>query len=154
MAEAGGLVSGCDLSQHMIDLGKERWPGFPLFVCDAVNLHLWRDNTFDFIHSAQVFEHFKPELVPYILKEINRVTRPNGILFAAFDTVELFDRQKRIMETEDPTHTCIQSIGWWQLKLKEAGWEFAPELMELLEKHPKSYFKMYDWPSVCCRKKT
>lgn len=153
LAQAGGFVSGCDLSQHMIDLGKAKWPDFPLFVCDATNLHLWRDNTFDLIHSAQVFEHFKPELVPFILKEIHRVTKPNGVMFAAFDTVELFARQKRVMETEDPTHTCIQSIGWWQLRLKEAGWEFAPELLELLEKHPDSYFKKYDWPSICCRKK-
>ena len=152
MAEAGSLVSGCDLSQHMIDLGRAKWAGFPLFVCDAVNLHLWKDNTFDLIHSAQVFEHFKPDLVPFILKEINRVTKLGGIMFATFDTVELFARQNRNLETEDPTHVCVKPLEWWYPKLQEAGWELSHDLWKVVHDHPNSFFKQYDWEGICCRK--
>ena len=152
LAEAGALVSGCDLSQHMIDLGREKWPGFPLFVCDAINLHLWRDETFHFLHSAQVFEHFRPELVPFILRELARVTKPNGLLFFALDTVELFERQKRDMSKEDPTHLCVKPRCWWEDQLREAGWKLYPEALEKLKNHPMSYFQRYDWEAFCCRK--
>jgi SAM-dependent methyltransferase len=154
MAEAGGLVSGIDLSQHMINLGRAKWRDFPLFVCDAVNLHLWPDNTFDFLHSAQVFEHYKPELVPFILKELCRVTKPGGILFACFDTEELFKRQGRWeSKDEDPTHVCVKPLAWWEARLQEAGWELAPDCWQALKDHPDTFFKQYDWDGLCARKK-
>jgi len=145
LAKAGALVSGCDLSEHMIKLGRERWLENNLYVCDAVNLHYWKDSTFKMIHSAQAFEHFKPELVPHILQELHRITKPGGLMFSCLDTTELFERQHRDMKNEDVTHVCVKPMAWWDELLKKTGWEHAPEVLESLKEHPLSYFKHYDW---------
>jgi SAM-dependent methyltransferase len=154
LAKAGALVSGCDANEHMIRLGRERWLANQLFVCDATNLHYWRDRTFNTIHSAQVFEHFKPDLVPHILDELWRVTQDGGILFAALDTVEMYARQVRNLAREDATHICVKPMAWWHQQLASAGWALAPDLLERLRLHPESYFAHYDWDAFCCRKTT
>ncbi len=96
--KTGALVSGCDANEHAIVKGREHWLADHLKIRDATNLHYWKDGTFDFVHSAQVFEHFKPELVPHILAEVNRVTKPDGVLFVCLDTTETFARQGRDLE--------------------------------------------------------
>jgi ubiquinone/menaquinone biosynthesis C-methylase UbiE len=153
LAKAGSFVSGCDVNEHMIQLGRERWLAEQLKVCDAVNLHYWRDNTFDFIHSAQVFEHFNPELVPFILKEINRVTKLGGVMFVSLDTIELYERQNRKVEDEDPTHTCVKSMSWWKERLAATGWVEAHDMAEAMRYHPDNYFQRYDWDWFIVRKK-
>lgn len=150
IAKAGSFVSGCDVNEHMIAKGRLKWLHDTLKVCDATNLHYWKDNTFDMVHSNNVFEHLNPDLVPFILEEIRRVTKPNGILFAVLDTEELYDRQGRKIENEDPTHICVKPISWWEDRL--TGWSPAPDLMEVLKNHPKSYFNKYDWPCLVYRK--
>jgi 2-polyprenyl-3-methyl-5-hydroxy-6-metoxy-1,4-benzoquinol methylase len=148
LGEAGAVAQGADLNEHMIQLGRDKWPDMKrlLHVCDAVNLHLFEDESFDALHTAQVAEHWRPELVPYILRELHRVTAPDGLLFCALDTEELFARQGRDLEQEDPTHICIRPLAWWQSRLAEAGWsdcteEFRPRLLE----HPESFLSRYDW---------
>lgn len=139
-------VHGTDLNNHMIDLGRERFPDLKLDVCDAANLHLFPDKHFDFVHSAQVFEHFRPELVPYILAELYRVLKPGGVLFTAHDTVELYTRQDRQAETEDPTHLCLWPRMLWDLAFEDAGFRDVSEAAgEALRAHPKSFLKRYDW---------
>jgi 2-polyprenyl-3-methyl-5-hydroxy-6-metoxy-1,4-benzoquinol methylase len=64
LGEAGAIVQGIDLSEHMISLGRRRWPDMApiLLVCDAVNLHIFSDGLWEAIHCAQVAEHWRPEL--------------------------------------------------------------------------------------------
>jgi len=152
LAKAGAFVSGVDCNEHMIRMGREKWLEHTLKICDATNLHYWTDGTFDCIHSNNVFEHFKPELVPFILKELFRVTKRGGCMFAAFDTEELYAAQKRDMRYEDATHICIKPMAWWVEHATAAGWEPAPDLEEALRDHPNSYLDKYDWPLMVCRK--
>ncbi len=152
-AKAGALVSGCDVNEHMVRLGRDRWLASQLMVCDATNLHYWKDGTFDFVHSAQVFEHFKPELVPFILKEIKRVLKPGGALFACLDTTEMYARQGRDLATEDATHTCVRPMAWWDELLTAGGWEHAGDQADRLRGHPDNYFKDYDWDWFIVRPK-
>jgi SAM-dependent methyltransferase len=153
-AEQGTLVSGIDPNEHMISLGRQKWLKGTLKICDAVNLHYWGDKTFDFIHSAQVFEHFKPEHVPLILKEIHRVTKDGGRMFFALDTTEMYERQGRKIEDEDPTHYCVKPQAWWKKLLAKTGWEIDEESGKKLTDHPGSYFSKYDWDWFCVRKVT
>ena len=97
LGDAGAIVQGVDLSEYMIQLGREKWPDMaPLLkVADAVNLHSFEDGHWDAIHTAQVAEHWRPELVPLVLRELHRVTASGGLLFCALDTEELFARQGR-----------------------------------------------------------
>jgi hypothetical protein len=88
-----------------------------------------------------------------ILQELRRVTRPGGLLWLCLDTQEMYDRQQRRPETEDPTHLCIQPLSWWWERLIEAGWEDASaQLAEPLRSHPLSYLRRYDWDWLVVRK--
>jgi len=153
LTKAGAKVYGIDLSNHMIGLGKEKFPGLPLAVCDAVSMHLYGDATFDFIHANQVAEHWREELVPLILREIFRVTKPGGLFFAVLDTEDLFQRQKRDREREDPTNHCIKPLAWWLDQLAECGWLPAgSEVVERFRGWPGNYFDNYDWDWWLVRK--
>jgi len=150
--KAGARSHGVDLNNHMIALGKGRFP-VPLYVCDSVNLHLFGDESFDCVHSNQVGEHWKPELLQFILKEQLRVLKPGGINFCVMDTLDLFERQNREGEKEDPTNQCIERIGWWREQFEKAGYVPADrEFVDALNRHPESFFRRYDWDYVIYQK--
>lgn len=155
LLQAGTDVRGVDLCEEMIQLGRQTWSEMAgrLFICDAVNLHLFDDESFDFIHSAQSAEHWKPELVPFILKEFRRIGSAGALFFCCLDTEELFARQGRLIEKEDPTHVCVKPMAWWNEQLRETGWEdctaeFEPKMQE----HRESFLKKYDWDWFVARK--
>ena len=132
---------------------QETGPTTLMFVCDAVNLHLFADGSWDGLHSAQVAEHWKPELVPFILRELARITVPGGLFFCAFDTEELFARQGRSLEHEDPTHFCIKPMTWWHERLAETGWEVCTAEWEpILRRHPEDFLCRYDWDWFIARR--
>lgn len=148
IGEAGAFVSGCDVSEHMITLAKRHWPDMRpiLHVCDAINLHLWRNETFDCIHSAQSAEHWRPDHVPLILQELLRVTKPGGVLWVSLDTQELYDRQGRDPASEDATHICIKPRDWWVEQLSAAGWvDCTEDVRPAMTDRVDSFFKKYDW---------
>lgn len=151
LAKAGALVSGIDPNEHMIHLGRSKWLRETLKICDAVNCHYWVDSTFDFIHSNQTAEHFKPELVPHILKELRRIARVGAIMFTVLDTQELYDEEGRDPATEDATHYCIKPMAWWHEEARKAGWIVSDELLEKAKEAPGSYFKLYpNWKGFVC----
>jgi 2-polyprenyl-3-methyl-5-hydroxy-6-metoxy-1,4-benzoquinol methylase len=155
LGQAGAVVQGVEVNEYMVQLGRTKWPDMAplLFVCDAVNLHLFADASWDAVHTAQVAEHWKPELVPYILRELARVTKPRGLLFCCLDTVELFARQGRTPETEDPTHVCIRPLAWWHERLAETGWQVcSAEFDRRLRDHPESFLRRYDWDWFIARR--
>lgn len=155
LGDAGAIVQGVDVNEHMIHLGRQQWPEMSrlLFTCDAVNLHPFANGSFDAVHTSQVAEHWKPALVPHILDELRRVTKPGGLLFCALDTEELFARQGRRLDTDDPTHVCIRPLAWWHERLREHGWEAGGgELREKLLSHAESYLKLYDWDWFLARR--
>ncbi len=151
---AGVHSNGIDCNNHMIALGRERFPEMPLWVCDTVNLHLFADCSLNAIHSNQAAEHFRPELVPFILREWYRVLKPGGLAFTVLDTPELYVRQDRRLEEEDPTHTCVRSLSWWHAQLQAAGFQDAAEEYRTeLTTHAESYFNQYDWDWWLFRKR-
>jgi SAM-dependent methyltransferase len=156
LGQAGAVVQGVDVCEHMIRLGREQWPDITplLFVCDAVNLHLFADGSCDAVHTAQVAEHWKPELVPHTLRELHRVVKPKGLLFCALDTAELMARQQRDASQEDPTHVCIRPCFWWFEQLAVAGWDVcSDEFTDRLQAHPESFLKRYDWDWFVARRR-
>jgi len=139
----------------MIQLGRQQWPDMaPLMhVCDAVNLHLFGNESWDAIHSAQVAEHWKPELVPFILRELHRIVVPGGLFFCCLDTEELFARQGRRLEDEDPTHVCVKPLSWWHELLETTGWELCGDhVRHRLATHPLSFLGQYDWEWFAARR--
>lgn len=157
LAKAGLTVDGVDLSEHMVALGRGKFRRVRrLTVCDAVNLWPYADASFDFLHSAQVAEHWRPEHVPLILRELRRVARPGALFFCALDTEELFARHGRAAGSpgEDPTHVCIRPLTWWHEQLAAAGWQVVTDHYRgALVDHPRSFISgaagrgayHYDW---------
>lgn len=149
LKKAGMHAWGVDLNNYMIQKGRETFPDLGLAVCDAVNLHLFADAYFHVVHHHQVAEHWKKELVPFILREIHRVLAPGGFVFGVFDTQELFNRQSRRPELEDPTNGCVETFNWWRQQYEEAGFVRAVEVEGLLRSDPQCFPKKhhYDWDS-------
>jgi SAM-dependent methyltransferase len=148
LGHVGVIVEGVDVSEFMVERGRRKWPDQAklMHVGDAINLHMFGDASWDGLHSAQVAEHWRPELVWHILRELLRVTRPGGLFFAAFDTSELFERNSRKMEDEDKTHVCIRPMQWWVEQFQNAGWHVASDAWRgPLNEHPGSFLKRYDW---------
>lgn len=155
LGEAGAVTQGIDLSEYMIELGRQKWPDMAslLHVADAADLHRFGDAGWHLLHSAQVAEHWPPAQVPAILRELARITVPGGLFFCSFDTEELFARQGRTMETEDPTHICIRPRAWWLEQLAATGWQdVTDEMTPILRSHPRSYLRRYDWDYFVARK--
>lgn len=148
----GAVICGVDLSEYMIQLGRDKWPDMTplLHVCDVVNLHPFDDGMFDLAHSAQSAEHWRPDYIPMILREIHRVTKPGGLFFCSLDTLGLYERQGRDPKHEDPTHFCIKPMKWWHWNLEDTGWEVLQD--SRLDDHPGNYFRKYDWDWWLARK--
>lgn len=139
---------GIDLSEHMIKLGREKFPGLRLEIMDAVNMHLFKIGEFDFVHSAQVAEHWNPDLVPFILYEISRVMNLESRFFCCMDTLDFFMRHNRnpTGAGEDPTHQCLKPLFWWKAVAHDQFLFSAP--MDDLKAHELSYFNQYDWDAL------
>lgn len=155
LGEAGIVTQGIDLSDYMVRLGREKWPDMAplLHVCDAANLHLFGDASWDGLHCAQVAEHWKPELVPTIVAELARVTRDGGLWFCCLDTTELFERQKRPPDGGDPTHICVKPLSWWHETVTAGGWEIVSDVYrDRLSAGCDSFLRRYDWEWFVARR--
>jgi 2-polyprenyl-3-methyl-5-hydroxy-6-metoxy-1,4-benzoquinol methylase len=157
LGEAGAFACGVDVSEHMVRLAVEAHPHLSavMRVGDAAELgELYGPQTFDAIHCAQVAEHWKPEKVVTILRECRRVLRPGGLFFVCLDTTEMYERQGRKLENEDPTHWCVRPVKWWQDLFHTQGFEDETEQWkEILEKHPESMSARYDWDYFVVRRR-
>ena len=150
LLDAGARARGVDVCEAMIQIGRQRFKEAHLACCDAVNLHLLADGELDAVHCHQVAEHWRPELVPLILRELLRVLKPGGLSFCVLDTAESAGPS----EYGDPTHLCIRPMAWWHEQLEAAGWQLATdEIKGPLEAHALSFFPRYpQWAWFAARK--
>lgn len=147
MWQAGADMEGVDCSEVFVQLGREQWPDMSgrLMICDAVNLHCIPAQSYDWLHSCVVAEHWRPALVPHILAELRRVVRPGGSFYCAYesDSGAMADGRD---PADEPTHLCLKSPAWWDDCLREAGWQVtSSEWAAALETHPESFFTEYHW---------
>jgi SAM-dependent methyltransferase len=148
LGHVGVIVEGVDVSEYMVDRGRRKWPDQAklMHVADAVNLHLFEPGSWAGIHCAQVAEHWKPELVPFILAELARICTPGSIMFLCLDTTELFERNKRNMDDEDKTHVCVRPRAFWSAAIVDTTWaDVTDEFRPQLENHAASFLRRYDW---------
>jgi ubiquinone/menaquinone biosynthesis C-methylase UbiE len=72
---------GVDVSENLIKIAKEIYPGAKFSVADALNLP-FSDDYFDKVASIAVLHHMpSEELRIKFLKEARRVLRPGGMMF-------------------------------------------------------------------------
>ena len=66
---------GFDLSKYHIDLGKEKYPGIELKLCNmekALPVFDW--NGFDCVLCAGILMHILPSKIDFVIKEIRRIS--------------------------------------------------------------------------------
>jgi ubiquinone/menaquinone biosynthesis C-methylase UbiE len=71
-------ISGCDLSQSLIEKAKGVSPAISYFVADASTLSFAKNGQFDVVYSVLALQNM--EHLSLVLKEVSRVLTPNGRL--------------------------------------------------------------------------
>lgn len=144
---AGADAVGVDCSEYLIQRGRQQWPEISrrLLVCDAVNLQCLADGACEWLHCSVVAEHWRPELVPFVLAELRRVTTPGGHFFCTYEsgsgsTPGVSD------PAAEPTHICLRSPDWWESQVEAAGWRLcSADWAPSLQNHPESFLGEYHW---------
>jgi ubiquinone/menaquinone biosynthesis C-methylase UbiE len=82
-------IHGVDVSDEMIALAKEKLRDIPNahpHLTDGASLHMFADDSFDFVYSYAVFQHIPAREVIYrYLKEIQRVLKPGRLARLQFN---------------------------------------------------------------------
>lgn len=88
-AKNGFNVNACDLSDFALNYLSKKIDGLniKLSKCDIINLP-YSDNSFDCLFAYHVISHTNSEGIVKILKEIDRVLKPNGEIFIDFISKE------------------------------------------------------------------
>lgn len=108
---SAGLDSvGCDISKWATRETKKMVPNTDIIRTDTHFLP-FKSGTFDIVTSFETFEHCIN--LPEVLKEIKRVTKPNGLVIASVPTTDLNNTYT------DKTHVWHLSLDQWLKKLSE-----------------------------------
>jgi len=113
-------VSGVDLSDHMVNLGRHEF-GFgedEMSVGSIADIPL-SDGSTTLVHCSQVLEHIPDALVPKVLAEFARILVPGGRAFLALDAVRHGETAEKYMG--DPTHVNLRPVAYWTQQLYSAG---------------------------------
>jgi ubiquinone/menaquinone biosynthesis C-methylase UbiE len=123
LAEQGYTVSLVDLSPDLLEIARRRAAETHVQIVeivegDARDLSRWPAGEFDAVLSLGPFYHLQtPEDRGSAARELKRVLRPGGILFAAFMPRLTFVR--RTLALEDERHRLLDRA--WLARLLEEG---------------------------------
>ncbi len=82
----GLQVTGIDLSEHAIEIAKQKLPKFRFYVGNVLQIPL--QETFDLVFSSAVIEHIPPPLLDQAFKEMFRVSNKYILNIEAYDDTE------------------------------------------------------------------
>lgn len=107
-----------DISKYLIQLGKEKLglSETELRIASSTELP-YDDNSIDFIHCSQLFEHLNSEEIEKTIEEMERVLVKNGRGFITLDAIKK-NRNKEVVLDQDPTHITAQKELWWEERLR------------------------------------
>lgn len=144
LKDRGCDVVGIDINRYFIDNSPFK---------DELELHCnaaWDmkdipDNSIDFIHSQQVFEHIPAEKIDDMFSEIVRVCKNKFVLFSA---LVMGDPPKGKAKGDDTTHVGIQPRKFWidklkKFKIKNSTTSWQKRFNE------ESMYQEYNWALLC-----
>lgn len=151
---------GCDLSDYAIEAGIKQYPQMKdkIRQCSGHDLSCYKEETFDFIYSQQVFEHIPADVCDALAKETYRVARPRAIMWVGLvlDISSDFQPQGYNPEDPDKTHINLRPKIWWDEKMTKAGWKiekaFDKKFRGTTAPNGYSFFNEYGWHSICYSK--
>ncbi len=82
LQEKGLQVYGIDLSRNLLNLARVESPDSKFYFMDMQRIG-FPENSFDGIWQVGSLLHLKKEDVPIALNEVNRVLKPQGIMYLA-----------------------------------------------------------------------
>ena len=121
LREAAGSYSctGCDVSQHAVDVASERLPAVRVFQSDVLGLAPGCDH--DAVTSFDVLEHV-PDL-DAALARLRAMLKPGGVLAIAVPVYDTPVGRLAGRLDKDPTHVHKLSRYEWLDRLDAAGFE-------------------------------
>ena len=147
--------TGIDYSNNMIKNAKILFPDLNLKVCDAKNMSIFQDNTFDIImFSFNGIDYNNHEDRLLILREINRILKSNGLFFISSHNLNSDEENiKNINNIEYYNYYCIKdSINDNLLTYYIKPSEFIKQLKNtgFTTKHVYGYSgeKIDDWDNI------
>lgn len=162
--QRGAIAYGCDINETILKKSPFLEIKDNLIIIDTVELpKIFKENTFDFIHSHQVFEHFPDwDYSVEVVKGIKRLLKPGGIVYISLvcgehlTYQELLELRKRGHDV-DVTHINIWPMEKWRNLFKELGFIdvtdiFCPIIDCYQSNAGFSFFKEYHWHQFCFAK--
>lgn len=161
MLKVGVDAYGIDLSDYAINAGHKAYA--PLVgktkqgSCHDLSKH--ENESFNVIHSNQVFEHVPADCCDQLAAETYRVANPGAVLWAGlvFDVASEYQPQGYNSEDPDKTHINLRPKVWWDEKFLAAGWVLNEEddnrfraIRDEVDSY--SFFEDYGWHSICYKK--
>ncbi len=159
LKESGYTVRAVERYPYHVGLGWKfnRLTHDELFVGDARDLSRIPDASIDLIHVSHVFEHIPVDRLEAVLLEVNRVAKPDSVMWAVHPTDTCPN------PSSDPTHVTIMSAVWWVNLFAEAGWRVDPEMAQRFVDVPfgmggdgGSWYREYvprgEWTPFCMRR--
>lgn len=94
MAKQGFSVKAFDLSEHSVEMTKEKAKSQGVVLDDVVVADMlempYEDNSFDCLLALNVISHTDTEGFHWILQELSRVLKPNGEMYFTVGSKESF----------------------------------------------------------------
>lgn len=155
--QRGALVSGCDINREIIRNTPFTEIRQNLFVVETDKIADFFDkNSFRFIHSQQVFEHFPSrEYSERVVKACCALMAPGALLYVALvagqhlTAKELIDIKKSGTDL-DITHINIWPLEYWKEVFESCGFVNVEEWLSPILKcyqseNGFSFFREYHW---------
>jgi ubiquinone/menaquinone biosynthesis C-methylase UbiE len=109
---------GIDISEYLINLGKEKLGLSNDELRVGISTELPFDNeSIDFIHCSQLFEHLEKDDILKTIDEIERVIIKGGKVFITLDAIRP-GRNKKTVLAQDVSHVTAKDKEWWHSILK------------------------------------
>jgi ubiquinone/menaquinone biosynthesis C-methylase UbiE len=104
---------GIDVSEYLIELGKEKFDfkNDELIVADCQELP-FEDQSMDFVHCSQLFEHIEIKKTRRTIDEIYRVLKKGNKAFITLNAIKRGQNKDDVFK-QDPSHIVARMEKWW-----------------------------------------
>ncbi len=157
--KAGYDAEGIDISDYAIEVGKKEYKPLEKKIKQGSihDLSCYKDKSFDFLYSNQVFEHVPAQYCTALAEETFRIAKPKAILWVGLvlDICSDFQPQGFNPEDKDKTHINLRPKEWWNNIFLPAGWKIEDVFDNNFRQTSTggySFFKEYGWHSICYKK--
>ena len=106
----GMNIAGIDLSNYAVKNAVKETKQF--LVQGSCEQLPWKADSFDLVISKDTLPHLRPEKIPLVISEVQRVCRNSNIFLEIGVTDD--EQGRELMKTWDETQQSIQNAFWWR----------------------------------------